>query len=226
MLQAFIGSKGGVGTSSLAVMAASVIHHRGGDALLVDLSGDLAVILACDTGAAGLAEWSEAGELSLGAIDALCIDVAPRVKLLSRGRGGIDAERLRLLWALLAGKPHPTIIDAACGARGLGWVRGEPIRRTLVVSACYQAIYRGQQLIGDCDDLLVVGDVERALTRGDVEVAVGKRSVAMVTRNSAIGRLQDGGRLLERGWRYVSDMPAEWVSTDSTTNNGAIDLAA
>ncbi len=226
MLQAFIGAKGGVGTSSLTVMAASVINHRGGDALLVDLSGDLAVILACDTGAPGLAEWSEAGELSLGAIDTLCIDVTPKVKLLSRGRGPVDPERLRLLWALLAGKPRPTFIDASSGARGLDLVRGEPIRRTLVVSACYQAIYRGQQLASSCDDLLVVGDVERALTRADVEVAVGKRSVGMMNRNSAIGRLADGGRLLERGWRYVSDMPAEWMSIESTVNNGAIDVAA
>lgn len=224
MLQAFIGAKGGVGTSSLAVMAASVISHRGNDALLVDLSGDLAVVLACDTGAAGLAEWSEAGELSLGAVDTLCIEVSPKVKLLSRGRGSIDPERLRLLWALLAGKPRPTFIDASSGARGLNCVRSELIRRTLVVSACYQAIYRGQQLIGGCDDLLVVGDIERALTHRDVEVAVGKQSVGTVNRNSAIGRLADGGRLLERGWRYVSDLPAEWVSTDSSTGNGAVNL--
>ena len=197
----FIGAKGGVGTTSFAVIAASGLARRGHDVLLVDLTGDVAMLLGMRDDHPGVSDWTSASELSLGALEALSVDAIDHVALLPRGTGNIDADRLQTAWSLLAGRPYEVIIDAGTGKQGMDLVRNEALRRVLVVTTCFQAMRRARQVVHDATDVMAVTDRDRVFTVGEVEAALGRAATVCVERDPAIARWQDSGWLLDRGVR-------------------------
>jgi pilus assembly protein CpaE len=115
---AFVGAKGGVGTTTLAVNTAAALARAGGDALMIDLHvgcGDAAVYLGVeprfsivdaienlhrvdDAFFKTLVEKSKAGVDLLGPSDRLL-------------QGGVDANRLRTVLEFAARKYRFTVLD-------------------------------------------------------------------------------------------------------------------
>ena len=93
MIYAYVGAKGGVGNTVTALLAANSAKRAGRDVVLVDLTGDLGVVLGTSPNLPGVAEWTAASELSLGAASALSVDISPGVSLLPRGTGDILPSR-------------------------------------------------------------------------------------------------------------------------------------
>ncbi|HCB34308.1 MAG TPA: hypothetical protein DEP66_06210 [Acidimicrobiaceae bacterium] len=182
-------------------MAASGAARRRHEVVLVDLTGDVAVAVGVSSDLPGVADWVSAGELSLGAATALQIDLNDRVRLLPRGSGELDPERLATLWSLLSGKPQVAIVDAGRGLEAVALVDDDNVRRLLVVSTCYYAVYRAVRLIGRVDDMIVMADSMRSLTVADVECGVGHGASASLPVDPAIARWADAGLLLDRSAR-------------------------
>ena len=198
MIYAYVGAKGGVGNTVTALLAASSAKRAGRDVVLVDLTGDFGVVLGTAPDLPGIAEWTAADELSLGAASALAVDVAPGVSLLPRGSGEIDDARLGTLWSLLAGKPRVNIIDAGRGRAALDRVAGPRVRRLLTMTCCYQALHRARDVVAEVDDVIVLTDTQRALGLADIEAALGRHADAVVAVDRSISRWADAGLLLDR----------------------------
>ena len=198
MIFAYVGAKGGVGNTVTALLAANSAKRAGRDVVLVDLTGDLGVVLGTSPSLPGVAEWTAASELSLGAASALSVDISPGVSLLPRGTGDIDAARLGTLWSLLGGKPRVNIVDAGRGRAALDCVSGSRVRRLLTMTCCYQALHRARELVADVDDVVVLTDTQRALGLADIEAALGRHADAVVAVDRSISRWADAGLLLDR----------------------------
>lgn len=198
MIYAYVGAKGGVGNTVTGLLAASSARRAGRDVVLVDLTGDFGVVLGIASDLPGIAEWTSASELSLGAASALSVDIAPGVSLLPRGSGDIDTARLGTLWSLLGGKPRVNIVDAGRGQTALASVSGARVRRLLTMTCCYQALHRARQLVSDVDDVVVLTDTQRALGLADIEAALGRHADAVVAVDRSISRWADAGLLLDR----------------------------
>ena len=198
MIYAYVGAKGGVGNTVTALLAANSAKRAGRDVVLVDLTGDLGVVLGTSPNLPGVAEWTAASELSLGAASALSVDISPGVSLLPRGTGDIDAGRLGTLWSLLGGKPRVNIVDAGRGRTALDSVAGSRVRRLLTMTCCYQALHRARELVADVDDVVVLTDTQRALGLADIEAALGRHADAVVAVDRSISRWADAGLLLDR----------------------------
>ncbi len=201
MLFAYVGAKGGVGTTTAAVMAASGAARKGREVVLVDLTGDIAVTVGVSTGLDGIADWARADDLSLGAADALQVELNDQVALLPRGKGEFDQARLATLWSLLCGKPQVVIIDAGSGAAAVELVGDDSVRRVMVVTTCYCAVYRAARMASQIDDMVVMADPTRSLTVEDVEGGVGKNAAVAFALDPAIARWGDAGLLLDRSYR-------------------------
>ena len=198
MIYAYVGAKGGVGNTVTALLAANSAKRAGRDVVLVDLTGDLGVVLGTSPNLPGVAEWTAASERSLGAASALSVDISPGVSLLPRGTGDIDAGRLGTLWSLLGGKPRVNIVDAGRGRTALDSVAGSRVRRLLTMTCCYQALHRARELVADVDDVVVLTDTQRALGLADIEAALGRHADAVVAVDRSISRWADAGLLLDR----------------------------
>ena len=198
MIYAYVGAKGGVGNTVTALLAASSAKRAGREVVLVDLTGDFGVVLGTAPDLPGIAEWTAAEELSLGAVSALAIDIVPGISLLPRGSGEIDSSRLGTLWSLAAGKPQVNIIDAGRGRAGLEQVAGPRVRRLLTMTCCYQALHRAREIVTDVDDVIVLTDTQRALGLADIEAALGRHADAVVAVDRSISRWADAGLLLDR----------------------------
>lgn len=201
MLFAYVGAKGGVGTTTTAVMAASGAARLGHEVVLVDLTGDIAVTVGASSALVGVADWACADDLSLGAAAALQIELNDRVALLPRGQSEFDPTRLATLWSLLSGKPQVVIVDAGRGPEAVGAVADENVRTMLVVTTCYSAVYRASRLVPRVDGMVVVSDSQRALTVADVESGVGLGATVALPLDPAIARWCDSGLLLDRSSR-------------------------
>ena len=199
MIYAYLGAKGGVGNTVTALLAAVSAKRAGRDVVLADLTGDFGVVLGTAPDLPGIAEWTAASELSLGAASALAVDVAPGISLLPRGSGDIDVSRLATLWSLLAGKPRVNIIDAGRGRTALSQVSGPRVRRLLTMTCCYQALHRARDLVTQVDDVIVLTDTQRALGLADIEAALGRHADAVVAVDRSVSRWADAGLLLDRG---------------------------
>ena len=206
MLFAYIGAKGGVGTTTMAIMTASGASRSQKEVVLVDLTGDIAIAVGVSTGLAGIADWARAPDLSLGAVDALCIELNDRVSLLPCGKGEYDQSRLATLWSLLSGKPQVVVIDAGRGSAATDLVDDPNVRRLLVVTACYSAVYRASRLATRFEEMVVIADPIRALTVADVEGGVGLPAVAALATDPAVARWSDSGLLLDRSYRLAKPL--------------------
>ncbi len=201
MLFAYVGAKGGVGTTTTAIMTASGAARAQREVVLVDLTGDIAIALGLSPTLPGVADWARAQDLSLGAVDALQVELNDRVALLARGKGDLDSARLATLWSLLCGKPQLVVIDAGRGGAAIDLVDDQSVRKVMVVTACYSAVYQAARLENRVDEMVVISDATRALTVADVEGGVGRPAGAAIAMDPAIARWGDAGLLLDKSYR-------------------------
>ena len=207
MIYAFTGAKGGVGTTVTSLLFAQHLLKKTSDVLLVDLTGDLGVVLGTAPNLPGVAEWtsSDFTYRTLRELTALTVDVAPDVGLLPRGAGDIDISELAAMWHLLAGKKpsRQIVVDAGRAPAAHALLDSPKIRRVLVMDCCHQALTRAREILAlrrndIADDLLIVTDDRRPLGIDDMTSTLARHATATVAADESIARWADAGLMLDR----------------------------
>jgi MinD-like ATPase involved in chromosome partitioning or flagellar assembly len=200
MLVACWSCKGGAGTTVVA--AALALSHAAGGALLVDLAGDLTVVLGleADDGGPGLAGWLAAGpDVPVDALSRLERAVAPGVGLLERGEGALDPGRADVLASLLAADDRLVVADCGTAPGGAALaVAAAASRSVLVTRACFVALHRARRAPLHPSGVVLVAEPGRSLGRRDVEVTLDAPVVAVVEDDPAVARAVDAGLLRSR----------------------------
>ena len=198
------GAKGGVGTTSATLIAASVAHHRGeSDVLVVDLCGDVGVVLGDELDKApGITEVL-AGKFRPAEIDRLVVDM-PGFGYLPRGQGSLEAGNglcWHDLWRQIGGYASQVMVDGGRIDTLPGRLRHVDARTVLVTSRCYQAYCRTIDAmdVHDIDALVVVED--GTASSADFAAAFGRDPAAVLDYRPEIAKWTNEGTLFEEGHR-------------------------
>ena len=192
--------KGGSGTTVVATsLALSYSHVAPDGALLVDLAGDVPLVLGLSTGASpGVGDWLTAppgvGHESLAALE---VAATESLRVLPRGSGvPIGDGRWSALADALARRGGVTVIDAGCAPvpPALLEVCDESL---LVVRPCYLALHRASAH-NRPTGIVLVREPGRRLTARDVSAVVGAPVRVEVDYDPAIARAVDAGLLVSR----------------------------
>ena len=199
---AFVGSKGGVGTTAAAAQTARLAIQRGKDVVLVDMTGDLAVVLGELGDAEGLAEMLRRPDETAAATMTNPIGDPSGVRLLSRGRGDLDFsdhDAVRRMWDQIEQIPAADIVvDAGQGPDAIERLKYSAATRVLTVQCCYQSLARARDLVASVDQVLVQTDPSRALGVADIEATLGRHADAVTARSREVSRWMDAGLILTR----------------------------
>lgn len=187
-------AKGGSGTSVVAATCALTLDRP---TLLVDIAGDLPLVLGLThPDGPGLADWLES-EAPPDRLERLELAVDGTTSLLPAGavrsRPSPD-ERWRLLADRLAHDHRAVIVDAGTG-RPPTALTERADRRWLVTRACYLALRAAAAQHIDATGIVLLNEPGRALKRSDLEAAVGAPVVAELLVDPAIARAVDSGLL-------------------------------
>lgn len=185
-------AKGGSGTT---VFAACLALLEPAPSLLVDLAGDVPVVLGLpEPPGQGVADWL-ASSAPADALADLAVTVDGSTQLVPRGTGPLDPLAPR--WDELAQWCHDerrdVIVDAGLGpppAELLGRGRG-----LLVTRACYLSLRRVTGQATRPDGIVLVTEPGRMLRAGDIACSVGAPVVAKVSIDPAVARAVDAGLL-------------------------------
>ena len=188
-------AKGGSGTT---VVAAALALGCPTSSLLVDLDGELPMVLGLpDPGGQGVADWL-ASDADAAALGDLGVMAERTTTLVPRGTTEVDrtSPRWPELLAWLAGQGH-VVVDA--GTRPPVVERPPPgVRSLLVTRPCYVSLRRAMAVAERPDGVVLVVEPGRALGSRDVEHALGAPVVARVSHDPAIARAVDAGLLRAR----------------------------
>lgn len=194
-------AKGGSGTSVVAAAMAVRMASAGRPVVLLDLAGELPTIFGQPTVAApGLADWLAAGRgVPVDALDRMAAEVAPSLRLLTRGRGPLPPDRGSVVASLLRSRAAEVIVDAGTRPGALGRaLAAEADRSVLVTRLCFLALRRLGGLGLRPTDVLAVVEAGRALSLADVEAVAGAPVLATIPVDEAIARAVDAGLLTAR----------------------------
>jgi hypothetical protein len=206
MITACWSLKGGVGTSVVSA-ALALAHQRRPDegSLLVDLAGDLAMILGVpEPVGPGVAEWLAAGSSAPpDALARLETPVAPGIALLHRGRGPLGTGSADLLLQVLGSSGRRVVVD--CGTIDPErppavprQIAAEASRSLLVTRACYVALRRAAAAPFTPSGVVVVREPWRCLTDRAVADHVLAPVVLSIDVDPAVARAVDAGLLASR----------------------------
>ena len=216
---AFIGAKGGVATTTTTLLAAAAARTKHSTPLVVDLTGDVAVLHGlsdADVGASDLAQQGTTAQRIRSAV----VPLAAGIDLLPRGDVdmlGVDPDQVTDFWTALGEYDAPIVIDAGTGTAALSRLRAAHLRTALVVDSCFAAIRRAHDLTDACDDLVIVHDARRPFRPQHMEAELGRTASATLTRTEAVALHAAHGVLLDHASgparplrRLVdSDIPAQ-----------------
>ena len=204
MLVSLWSCKGGVGVSVTSALVALRAGRRDADGVvLVDLRGDLPLVLGSPVGGPGLIDWLARGGDHPAALLGAAQPVAPGVAVVPRGIGDWpdDPRVIDRLIAALADHPAIVIVDAGSvvgdgpSAAVAARFAAEATRSILVTRACYVALVRAREAAMVPSGVVLVHEADRALTATDVEVAVGAPVLARIEVDAAVARAVDAGLL-------------------------------
>ena len=199
-------SKGGVGCS----VAAAVLALQSADrspTLLVDLRGDLGVILGAAPTDHGLGDWFALDEPSPDLLHRLEVQIRPGLSLLPRGscRSPARPDRYRLLARLLATESRQVVVDVGTHAIPATAILAEAEATALVTRACFLALDAAR--LGPVPDQVVLIEEEgRALGARDVQAAVGAPVTVEMKWHRDLARAVDAGLLSSRLPRSVPSL--------------------
>jgi hypothetical protein len=197
--------KGGAGTTVVAASLALLLaRDTVAGVVLADLAGDAPAVLGMPEPASpGLAGWLAAGRrVPADALARIEVDAAPGLALLPRGGGDLQADRARVLAALLDRSPRPAVVD--CGRIGrLGDAAATSVieraqHSLLVTRPCYIALRRAMQSPLRPTGVVVVNEPGRVLSSDDVHEVVRAPVVAEIQLDPKVARLVDSGMLSGR----------------------------
>jgi MinD-like ATPase involved in chromosome partitioning or flagellar assembly len=216
MLVACWSTKGGSGTTVVAVALASLFSRAAGEAVIADLAGDVpAVVGVPEPDGPGLAEWLAAGTaVPADALGRLEVSGPGGLRVLATGGSIDDAAPGRgdVLAALLGADPRPVVAD--CGSMPGGArlaVAAGASASLLVLRPCYLALRRAAAFPLRPSGVVLVDEAHRSLTAADVEAVLDVPVRAIVHPDPAIARAVDSGslgarvpRALQRSLRHAA----------------------
>ena len=185
-------AKGGSGTTTFVATAG--LHLRA-PALLVDLAGELPVVLGlAEASGAGVHDWlvSDAGPERL---DRLTLPVRDALGLLPAG--GTRAHPASTRWDDLAQAlrgERAVIVDAGTGPPPPALAAAAD-RSLLVTRPCYLSLRRAVALGARPTGIVLVRETGHALRAADVEHALGAPVVTTVDVDPMVSRAVDAGLL-------------------------------
>lgn len=195
MFTLFWSAKGGAGTT---VVAAGAAVSRRQPTLLVDLAGDLPLVLGLDDpDRPGVHDWLGANA-SVQRLANLEVPVTEHASLITAGPpAAAPAERWQQLAAHLAADPRHVVVDAGAHAPPAELTRAAD-QILLVTRNCYVALRAFQRRPGPATGAVVVEEPGRAIGDDDVARALGVPVVATVLVDPAVARAVDAGLLAGR----------------------------
>ena len=202
-LVGFVGAKGGVGTTLVTIMAGARAQLDGHQAFLVDMTGDISVVLDTRGAAPGLSEVVT-GQLPAAELRGVRAEPSGGVRVLPKGDAeltGDDSEDWDRLWSELRSRPGRFLIDAGRGPDAARRLSAAGIATVLVVTNCRAAALRGKEIAAACEptSFVVVKDSERRFSMSQIQRIVGDRDPVMIPTDKALNRWADAGILLDRG---------------------------
>ncbi|MGI8793135.1 MAG: hypothetical protein ACR2H3_08165 [Acidimicrobiales bacterium] len=203
MLIACWSAKGGSGTTTVATALALLLAKRSpGGALLVDLAGDIPMVLGRPRPVGpGVAEWSTSPGVTSAALQRLVEQGEANIGVLTRGEGPIDGERAAEGLAFLAGADHPVVVD--CGVIDDAGSVAIPVAAAanlslLVTRACYLGLRRAVAAPIRPSAVVLVEEKHRTLGPAEVSSTLGVPIRAIVPIDSGVARAVDTGLLSVR----------------------------
>jgi hypothetical protein len=194
-------SKGGAGTTVVAIVLALLARSSAGGALLADLDGDAPAALGIDEpDGPGLSGWLAAGaDVPPDALARLEVPAAPALGLLPRGDGPLEPRRAEVLVGLLAADGRPVVVDCGTNPQGAALTLAAGATRSLLVTRpCFLSLRRAATSPLRPPGVVLVTEPGRSLGRTDVERAVGAPVVAEVAVDPQVARAVDAGLLHHR----------------------------
>ncbi len=191
-------SKGGVGCS-VAAAALGLLSAERTPTLLVDLRGDLDVILGLAPAGEGIGDWFGVDEPAPDLLHRLEVPVADGLRLLPRGscRSPARPDRYRLLSHLLTLDTRSVVVDVGTHAVPAVPLLADAVSSVLVTRACYLAL--GAARCGPNPDRVVLIEEEgRALRPSDVTAALGAPIGVALRWHRDVARAVDAGLLAAR----------------------------
>ena len=213
MVHAFVGARGGVSTTVTAMRTAAATAAAGEPTLLVDVTGDIGVVLGeadaergswrhCEIGAAELcADMNVSGAALQAAMVRVEDCVGGELWLLHRGRGEMHLGGLRGVAEAAADVGVECMVDAGSGTAGLTNSAAVQGHTVLVASNCYQALVRAHRMAGmgaQFDAMVYRMEPERALGLADMDNSLGREADAVLQTTEDWARWADLGVVLER----------------------------
>ena len=205
----FVGAKGGVGTTVTAVRAARQALASGTPVTLVDVTGDMAMVLRNNADADGISDLLGSEALFSDAQDAVAshlVDVGDGVRLLPRGLGAIDPADRRSwahVWDALAHDDSHVVIDAGRGDTAFNVLdtagdRQGGLRRVLVMGCGFQDLAHARilEFVFDPDDLVIISDPQRTLGVDDMHNGLGRDDSVVLVMDRRVSTAADSGQLL------------------------------
>ena len=198
-----LGTKGGVATSTIAVLTAWSAAELHGAAILVDFAGDAAEMAGVVGDAAGV---FEAVRHAADPFDLLVktdrgLQAAGELRVLPRGGGRVDTRRdgdaLAQMWARLDADGAALIADAGHGHSGALMLADAPMRRMVVSDLGFAALRAGCGLLGDDDALVVRADDRFAADVSDAAEVWGRRADVAVAHDPMVAQMSEAGRIGE-----------------------------
>lgn len=216
MLIACWSLKGGSGTTVVSTALGLILAGARGEALLVDLAGDVPAALGLpEPEGPGLYQWLAAGpDVPADALNRLEVEAGSGLRLLPQGRiehsdaaggsgpaggaAGGPAGAAALVTAL-TGDPRPVVADCGRAEEGMALaVAAGATLSLLVLRPCYLALRRALAAPLRASGVVLVVEEGRSLARRDVEEVLGIPVRAEVTHDPAVARAVDAGLLARR----------------------------
>jgi len=197
------GSKGGVGCS-VVTAAAATISARTKPTLVVDLAGDMGMVLGVGETGPGLGDWFEVPDASPEALGRLEIPVTQNLSLLAMGRSlstlevdSAPGSQVEVLARVLEADRRVVLVDVGLALGRFAPVMARASRSVFVARPCYLALARVRS-VALPDAMVVVREPGRVLTKSDMEHAVGCPVEATIQWDPAVARAVDAGLLIRR----------------------------
>lgn len=189
-------AKGGSGTTLIAATLALTCRT---DSLLVDLDGQLPMMLGIPAPPGqGATDWL-ASDAAPAALGRLTLDVDRSTRLLpvgtSPGEHHDDRWLQLVAWLTTQGT---TVVDAGTRVPPLALVADDAVRTLLITRNCYVNVSRALATGCRPDGVVLVIEPGRSLRPRDVSHALGAPVVATVDVDPAVGRIVDAGLLTTR----------------------------
>lgn len=222
MLATFWSAKGGVGTTTTALIAAINVARRGVRTVVVDLGGDVPAALGIRVPVHGLTDLlSLEGPPTPEQVERVTETMNPTLGVLRVG--SVHPDELAsapevgalMLAAVLDGLGRTyqsVVVDCGCvspghiGPADPAWIAHELLRaadlRVVVTRLCYLSIARTRAALSGrgplYSDMVIVREGGRALRVRDLDDSFGFSSIEVIEADPSIARMVDCGSLVRR----------------------------